>query len=101
MRVIVMLRPTNKRGTKSAYTKFRKLLVREGFTLVQSEVFMRALPRKRSAIKLLNNLEANAPSAGAIVAFMITERQFAERQYLCGEPSYQEQVVGAKTQVLL
>ncbi len=31
MRVIVMLKPTNKYGTKMEYSKFRKYLSQEGF----------------------------------------------------------------------
>ena len=33
MRVFVLLQPTNIRGTKTAYTKFRKYLMHEGFLM--------------------------------------------------------------------
>ena len=41
MRIIVVLHPTNKRGTKSAYTKFRQALLTDGFVLMAPEIFMR------------------------------------------------------------
>jgi len=33
MRILVILNPTNKRGTKTAYTSFRKTLLSDGFIL--------------------------------------------------------------------
>ncbi len=101
MRVIIMLRPTNERGTKTAYTKFRKRLASEGFTLLQPEVFIRAVTRKRTATRLIDRISEEVPNTGAIWAFTLTEKQYAESRYLCGGPGYQEQMVGSKTQVVL
>lgn len=36
-----MLAPTNKYGTKTAYTELRKFLIKDGYLLLQPEVFMR------------------------------------------------------------
>ncbi len=48
MRIIVMLKPTNKRGTKTAYTKFREYLRKDGYVLMQPEVYMRAVTSRRA-----------------------------------------------------
>lgn len=46
MRILVLLNPTNKKGTKAAYTELRKFLIKDGYVLLQSEVFM---PLRESA----------------------------------------------------
>ena len=96
-----MLNPTGKRGTKTAYTKFRKALIAHGFTMIQSEVFMAVYPRRRSVQRALHELAEDAPSTGTVIALVLTERQFNSALYLSGGPSYQERVVGAKSQVIL
>lgn len=101
MRVLLFLRPTNRRGTKGEYTTFRKLVTSRGFVLVQPEVFIASVPTRRAAIHLIALLKERAPSTGCICALVLTERQFGGIQYLVGEPSYQEQLVGARTSVSL
>lgn len=47
MRIIVLLNPTNKYGTKSAYTELRRFLINDGYIKLQSEVFMRIEDTKK------------------------------------------------------
>ena len=99
MRILVMLAPTNARGTKTAYTKFRKKLVSCGFVMLQAEVYMKVVPNREVARTQLSTLEKYAPPTGTVRAFTMTERQFAAVRYLTGGPDYQERMVGAKKQV--
>lgn len=101
MRTIVMLRPTNKRGTKGPYTQFRKRLVAEGFVLLQPEVFMRVSPTRAAAEHLEEQLREDVPETGAICVLTLTERQYASIRYLTGGPDRQERLVGARSQVEL
>ena len=101
MRVIVLLRPTNRHGTKGEYTRFRKLLAANGFVLVQPEVFLCAVPTRRSARVLLDKISAEAPATGSICALVLTERQFGSIEYLVGGPSYQEQTIGSSASISL
>ncbi len=94
MRILVMLAPTNARGTKTAYTKFRKKLVSCGFVMLQAEVYMKVVPNREVARTQLSTLERYAPPTGTVRAFTMTERQF-----VTGGPDYQERMVGAKKQV--
>lgn len=61
MRILVMLAPTNARGTKTAYTKFRKKLVSCGFVMLQAEVYMKVVPNREVARTQLSTLERYAP----------------------------------------
>lgn len=101
MRIIVMLRPTNKRGTKMPYTAFRKRLVSEGFTLLQPEVFMRISPTRAAAEQIVRRLLPGVPATGAVCVLTLTERQYASIRYLAGGPGAQEVLVGARVQVEL
>ena len=101
MRIIVSLQPTNRRGTKSEYTAFRKLLASKGFVLVQPEVFLAAAPTRRSAEHLLKSLRGRAPSTGSVYALVLTERQFLSIECLTGALPYQERAVGSKPNVNL
>ena len=101
MRILVMCNPTNKRGTKTAYTAFRKALVADGFFLWGPEVFMRVTPTRKSADKHLRRMEEKHPDTGAIRVLLLTERQFAGIRSLTGAPSPQEADVGAKEIIML
>ncbi|WP_413568372.1 CRISPR-associated endonuclease Cas2 [Absicoccus porci] len=56
MRVIVMLKPTNKYGTKMEYSKFRKYLSQEGFLLVQSEVYIKTVSSRKLANRQITKM---------------------------------------------
>lgn len=44
-----MLNPTNRYGTKGAYTELRKFLLFDGYIKLQNEVFMRVEDTKKFA----------------------------------------------------
>lgn len=99
MRVVVMLRPTNRRGTKSAYTAYRNQLLSNGFTLVQPEVYIRAVPSRKVASRCMRELRKGVPSTGSICAFCMTERQYERVTYLVGGRGAQEDLVGVRSMV--
>lgn len=66
MRILVLLNPTNKRGTKAAYTELRKFLVKDGYILLQSEVFMRITNNRKGAEKHLNRIKKYIPDTGTV-----------------------------------
>ena len=101
MRMLVLLMPTNKRGTKTAYTKFRKTLRDDGFVMVAPELYMRVVSNRKAVSKHLKRMEAKLPGTGRIVTLSLTEKQWEKMTYLVGEKSDQELLVGGKTHVIL
>ncbi len=95
MRILVLLNPTNKRGTKTEYTKFRKRLVELGFIFLQNDVYMRITPNKKSNKKFIADLDAIKPSTGCIRMIEMTEKQYKSIYYLVGKEDQQEIVVGS------
>lgn len=95
MRIIVMLKPTSKRGTKTAYTKFREHLRKDGYTLMQPEVFIRSVTSRHAAASHLETLRAQCPPTGTVRVITMTEKQFSRIHVLVGGPDAQEVSVGA------
>ncbi|MBQ5998130.1 MAG: CRISPR-associated endonuclease Cas2 [Treponema sp.] len=101
MRILVLLNPTNKRGTKTAYTELRKFLAGDGYLKLQPDVFIRVEDTKKSCIKHQNRIKRYLPSTGEVRMLILTEKQF-ENCVLCQEkPDLQERLVGAKDLVTL
>lgn len=101
MRILVMLNPTNRYGTKTAYTELRKFLLSDGYLKIQPDVFMRVEDTKKSYQKHENRIKSYLPPTGEVRMLILTERQF-EGCILCQEkPDLQEKLVGAKDLVTL
>lgn len=101
MRVIVMLNPTNKYGTKGAYTKLRKFLESDGYIMLQPEVFMRIATNRKSAEKHLRRLEDYNPETGQVRVMKLTEKQFQNIWMLTGGLDRQEEIVGNNCHIVL
>lgn len=101
MRILVLLNPTNRYGTKTAYTELRKFLLSDGYIKLQPDVFMRVEDTKKSCQKHQNRVKSYLPPTGEVRMLVLTERQF-EGCVLCQEkPDLQEKLVGAKDLVTL
>ena len=75
MRILVLLDPTNKRGTKMAYTELRKFLCSDGYLRIGTELFMRITPSRKTAEKHIRRLETHDPGSGVIRVIRMTEKQ--------------------------
>ena len=101
MRIIVILSPTNKRGTKTEYTKLRIFLISDGYLRISKEVFMRITNNRKGAEKHYRRLMDYKPKTGIVRVFKLTEKQYAKVLYLTGEEDIQEKMVGNNTLVML
>ena len=101
MRIIVFLTPTNKRGTKTAYTKFRKFLAADGYISIGIEQYMRVVQNRKSIGKHLQKMQDYNPGTGTIRILTLTEKQYRDIIYLTGEPERQEEIVGANYHIFL
>ena len=96
-----MLAPTNKYGTKTAYTELRKFLIKDGYLLLQPEVFMRVENTKKNCIKHQNRIKQFLPPTGTVRMFILTENQFYSCVLCQDEVDSQEYYVGAKDHITL
>ena len=101
MRIIVILSPTNKWGTKTEYTNLRKFLLRDGYLRIAPEVFMRITPTRRASEKHYRRLEDVAPKTGVVRVLRLTEKQYESIYLLSGEMDYQEKIVGKNCHIMI
>ena len=101
MRLIAILSPTDKWGTKTEYTLLRKFLARDGYIRIAPEVFMRIVPNRKASEKHYRRIAACAPTTGTVRLLRLTEKQYSNIFIVTGEPDYQECVVGTKAHIML
>lgn len=86
MRIIVFFDlPNETASEKKQYRDFRKLLIKNGFIMMQESVYCRLvlnLSVQKSVIELIRK---NRPSSGIVQALTVTEKQFAGMDYITGE----------------
>lgn len=88
MRMIVFFDlPTETSNDRRIYTKFRKLLINDGFIMLQKSVYAK-LALNNSIIKSIKDkIYKNKPSKGIVQLLVITEKQFSEIEYVIGKNS--------------
>ena len=101
MRLIVILNPTNKRGTKTEYTLLRKFLIKDGYVRIAPEVFMRITQHRQACEKHFRRLSTVTPRTGTVRVLRLTEKQYENAFYLVGEPDYQEKTVGSNCHIVI
>ena len=101
MRLLVILSPTDKWGTKMAYTSLRKYLIKDGYLRIAPEVFMRIAPNRKASQKHYDRLKEYAPSTGNVMIIRLTEKQYANITYLTGGSDNQEKIVGTNCHVMV
>ena len=62
------------------YQKFRKYLINEGFVMMQESVYSKIVLNAQQSI-----FKRNAPRKGIIQVMTITEKQYAQIEYIIGE----------------
>lgn len=86
MRVIVFFDlPTETLEDKREYRKFHKLLIKNGFSMMQESVYCRMLITQSAGRAVLDTIRKNRPSSGVVQVMTVTEKQFAGMEYITGE----------------
>ena len=90
MRLIAILSPTDKSGTKTEYTKLRKFLQKDGYIRIAPEVYMRIVQNRKASEKHYRRIEEVAPKTGTVRLLRLTEKQYNNICMVTGETDYQE-----------
>ena len=101
MRLIVILSPTDKWGTKTEYTNLRKFLIKDGYLRIAPEVFMRIVQNRKAAEKHYRRIKEYASKTGVVRMIRITEKQYENITMITGEADYQEQIVGTNCHIVI
>jgi len=76
--------PTNTAEERKNYAKFRKSLIKDGFMMLQYSVYTKLAINKTVAAQIRRRLIQNKPKIGNIAVMEITEKQFADIEWILG-----------------
>ena len=86
MRVLVFFDlPTETLEDKREYRNFRKLLIKNGFLMMQESVYSRMLITPSAGKAVLDMIRKNRPAGGIVQVITVTEKQFAGMEYITGK----------------
>lgn len=86
MRLLVFFDlPTETNEDKRNYRKFRKMLIKNGFMMLQKSVYCRMLITPTAERSTMDVIRKNKPPAGTVQMLSVTEKQYAKTEYLVGE----------------
>lgn len=68
--------PTNTKRERKAAGKFRKMLLNDGFTMMQYSVYIRNCASRESTDVHQKRIESNIPEKGKITILRITDKQY-------------------------
>ena len=100
MRILVFFDlPVETTEDRRNYTRFRKLLIKNGFIMLQESVYCKLLttPTVEQSIKHL--LEQNKPPEGVVQSLMVTEKQFSKMEYFVGE--FKTDIIDSEDRVII
>ena len=83
---------------KRYYRQFRKLLIKNGFVMLQESVYCKMItsPSVENSVKLL--IHKNKPPQGLVQILTVTEKQFVKMDYVVGE--YTRDVIASEERVV-
>lgn len=86
MRTIVMFDlPTETAEDRRNYRKFRNLLIKNGFVMMQESVYCRMILNQSIERTLIGTIKKNKPPKGLVQLMSVTEKQFAKMIYIVGK----------------
>lgn len=86
MRMLVFFDlPTESVEDKRNYRRFRKVLINNGFMMMQQSVYCRMLLNQSASNSLAGLLRKHKPPKGLVQLLTVTEKQFACVEFIIGE----------------
>lgn len=88
MRVLIFFDlPTETAKERKIYAKFRKLLINEGFIMLQESVYSKLALNYSIVDSIKDKIYKNRPPKGIVQLLVITEKQYSSIEYIVGNDS--------------
>ena len=101
MRTIVFFDlPTETREDRREYSRFHRLLVKNGFLMMQESVYCRMLITPTAGQAVLETIRKHRQPKGVVQIMTVTEKQFAKIEMITGE-FHSEVLTGDERVVIL
>lgn len=86
MRMIVFFDlPTDTEPARRKYRRFRRMLIKNGFLMMQESVYCRMVLNATVEKSVAETIKREKPSAGIVQLLTVTEKQFAAMTYITGK----------------
>lgn len=79
--------PVDTREQRRDYRVFHKMLIREGFFMMQYSTYVRVCPSKTAANFLEKRIAEMAPDQGVVQSLIVTEAQYQSMNFITGKVS--------------
>lgn len=90
MRMLVFFDlPTETNENKRNYRNFRKMLIKNGFVMMQESVYCRLVLNQSVEEAIAETIRRNKPPDGIVQLLTITEKQFSKMEFICGEAKHE------------
>jgi len=80
--------PTNTKRERKDASLFRKLLLKDGFSMLQYSVYIRHCPSKENADVHVIRVKMGLPKKGHVSILAITDKQFSQMVNFFGKNSH-------------
>ncbi len=88
MRLILFFDLPVESGTdRREYAKFRKMLLKNGFLMMQKSVYCKLAVNQAAADAVMEMIRKNKPPRGTLQALTVTEKQYSRIEYILGAHS--------------
>jgi len=77
--------PVDSKDARKQYTRFRKALLAEGFTMLQFSVYARFCNSEESATAQRNRVRGAIPEDGQVRLLSVTDHQFGKMEVYFGK----------------
>ena len=91
--------PTESEADRREYRKFRRMLVINGFIMMQESVYCRLVLNATVQKSVTDVIRREKPPEGIVQLLTVTERQFAGMTYITG--SYKTDVLDSDERVVI
>lgn len=91
--------PVDTKEARRDYVRFRKLLLSNGFCMLQHSVYARFCRSEESSETIRRRIRANLPPDGEVRLVSVTDRQFGKMEIYRGEKRTQPEEPPAQIQL--
>lgn len=91
--------PTETAANRREYRKFRNMLIKNGFIMMQESVYCRMVLNGSVMRSVAEIVKRNKPSEGIVQFLTVTEKQFASMTYITG--TYKTDVIDSDERLVI
>ncbi|AHB36275.1 CRISPR-associated endonuclease Cas2 [Spiroplasma apis] len=83
--------PNTTKGENKEYTKFRRILIQNGFYMIQFSIYVKLCINYDQMLIYQKKIENFKPKKGDVRMIGITEKQYKDMKILVGSKTFQEE----------